>query len=101
MEPKLRFKEFSGDWEEKKGKKIFINISNKNHNGDLEVLSATQDQGVIPRSCLDIDIKFDTKNLKSYKKIEKGDFFDYYSIIDNRLRLIRFDPVKMNINIEK
>lgn len=74
MEPKLRFKEFSGDWEEKKGKKIFINISNKNHNGDLEVLSATQDQGVIPRSCLDIDIKFDTKNLKSYKKIEKGDF---------------------------
>ena len=33
--------------------------------------------------------------------IEKGDFFDYYSIIDNRLRLIRFDPVKMNINIEK
>ena len=33
--------------------------------------------------------------------IRIGDFFDYYSIIDNRLRLIRFDPVKMNINIEK
>lgn len=33
--------------------------------------------------------------------IKKGDLFDYYSIIDNRLRLIRFDPVKMNINIEK
>ena len=33
--------------------------------------------------------------------IRIGDLFDYYSIIDNRLRLIRFDPVKMNINIEK
>ena len=33
--------------------------------------------------------------------IKIGDFFDYYSIIDNRLRLIKFDPVKMNINIEK
>ena len=27
--------------------------------------------------------------------IRIGDFFDYYSIIDNRLRLIKFDPVKI------
>lgn len=72
--PKLRFKEFSGEWNSKKGKDLFESISDKNHKGDLEVLSATQDRGVIPRSELNIDIKFEQNNLTSYKKVKESDF---------------------------
>ena len=74
----IRFKDDEGkefpEWEEKKAKELFINISDKNHNGDIEVLSATQDRGVIPRSKLNIDIKFEETSLISYKKVKKGDF---------------------------
>ncbi|MCK4257850.1 MAG: restriction endonuclease subunit S [Halanaerobiales bacterium] len=61
-------------WEEKKSKNIFENYCYKKHNGELEVLSVTQDRGVIPRRELDIDIKYNTNNLKNYKKVEKGNF---------------------------
>lgn len=72
--PQLRFKEFRGDWETKKAKELFESISDKKHNGDLEVLSSTQDRGVIPRSKLNIDIKFEQNNLTSYKKVKESDF---------------------------
>ena len=61
-------------WERIKAKEIFENITDKNHNGKLEVLSSTQDRGVIPRKDLDIDIKYDKKSLGSYKKVSIGDF---------------------------
>lgn len=72
--PKLRFPEFSGEWEEERSINLFYNISDKNHNGDLEVLSSTQDRGVIPRNKLNIDIKFEESNLTSYKKVNISDF---------------------------
>ena len=65
------------DWctqKEYKAKDIFYSVSNKNHNGDYEVLSATQDRGVIPRSQVDIDIKYDDANIGGYKMVDKGDF---------------------------
>lgn len=65
------------DWctqKEYKAKDIFYSVSNKNHNGDYEVLSATQDRGVIPRSQVDIDIKYDDANTSGYKMVDKGDF---------------------------
>ena len=74
----LRFKDDEGrdypEWNMSKAKDLFESISDKNHNGDLEVLSATQDRGVIPRSELNIDIKFEQDNLVSYKKVKKDDF---------------------------
>ena len=59
---------------EYKAKDIFCSVSDKNHNGDYEILSATQDRGIIPRSQVDIDIKYDVNNTSGYKKVEKGDF---------------------------
>ncbi len=38
------------------------------------MLSATQDKGMIPRSSTGIDIKYEKKSLRGYKKIEPGDF---------------------------
>ncbi len=71
---KKRLHGFSGEWEFIKASEIFGNHTDKNHEGEFEVLSATQDQGVIPRSQTGIDIKYDKSSLKNYKKIEIGDF---------------------------
>lgn len=71
---KKRLPGFSGEWEEVKAGEVFSNHTDKNHNGEFEVLSATQDKGVIPRSQTGIDIKYDKAALKNYKKLEKGDF---------------------------
>lgn len=71
---KKRLKGFSGAWKTVKATELFANISDKKHDGTLEVLSATQDRGIIPRSQVDIDIKYDIESLSSYKKMQKGDF---------------------------
>lgn len=71
--PEVRFKGFTDDWEQRKGKSIFYSKSNKDF-PELIVLSATQDKGMIPRSSTGIDIKYEKKNLRGYKKVEPGDF---------------------------
>jgi type I restriction enzyme S subunit len=72
---KMRVKGFEETkWIEKKGNKIFRNNTDKTHNGDLEILSATQERGVIPRSMNNIDIKYDKNSLGTYKKVEVGDY---------------------------
>ena len=57
-----------------KAKDVFYSVTNKKHNGQFEVLSATQDRGVIPRSQVDIDIKYSEESISGYKKVDKGDF---------------------------
>ena len=57
-----------------KAKDVFYSVTNKKHNGQFEVLSATQDRGVIPRSQVDIDIKYSEESVSGYKKVDKGDF---------------------------
>ncbi len=69
-----RLKGFNSNWTLKKAENVFKNQSNKSHNGHLEVLSATQDKGVLPRSMVNIDIKFDENSIGTYKKVEIGDF---------------------------
>lgn len=71
---KQRLPGFDGEWKELKAGMIFENHSDKSHDGEFEVLSATQDKGVIPRSDVGIDIKYDKSSLKNYKKVDAGDF---------------------------
>jgi hypothetical protein len=47
---------------------------NERNREDLPVLSVTQDQGVVFRNDLAIDIKYDESTLSSYKVIHPGDF---------------------------
>ena len=55
------------DWQDGiAAKDVFRNYTNKKHNGEFQVLSATQDRGIIPRSEVDIDIKFAEENVGSY-----------------------------------
>ncbi|MFC6295904.1 restriction endonuclease subunit S [Lactiplantibacillus daoliensis] len=60
-------------WEQRKAKEIFVPISQKGY-PELQVLSVTQDNGVVFRDDLDIDIKYDKKSLSNYKVISPGDF---------------------------
>ena len=63
------------DWQSNlAAKDMFCNHTNKRHNGEFQVLSATQDRGIIPRNEVDIDIKYAEENIGSYKKVEAGDF---------------------------
>lgn len=57
----------------RKSKELFINISDKHH-PELPVLSATQDNGMVYRQDLDIDIKYDEESLDNYKKVSPSDF---------------------------
>lgn len=74
----IRFKDDKGndfsDWEEKKAKEVFYNHSNKNHNGDLPILSASQEHGMIYRDGSGIDIQSSEKSVQSYKIVEPKDF---------------------------
>ena len=63
------------DWQvDLAAKDVFRNYTNKKHNGEFQVLSATQDRGIILRSEVDIDIKFAEENVGSYKKVDAGCF---------------------------
>ncbi|MHA4894638.1 restriction endonuclease subunit S [Pedobacter sp. PWIIR3] len=74
----VRFKDDQGspysDWVTKKAKDIFINHTNKKHNGDLQILAITQDQGAVLRSSIGKDIYSSEDSVKSYKIVEVGDF---------------------------
>ena len=71
---KIRLPGFDGEWMYVRANQIFRNVTDKKHNGTLEVLSATQDRGIIPRSLVDIDIKYAVESLTGYKKVAKGNF---------------------------
>ncbi|RIN77077.1 restriction endonuclease subunit S [Staphylococcus simulans] len=74
----LRFKDESGneyhEWEEAKIKELFQSVTDKEHSGDLDVLSASQSQGMILRENSNRDISYNRKNLLNYKKTIPGDF---------------------------
>ena len=74
----IRFKDDKGkefpEWEMKFAKDVFKNHTNKNHNGDLPILAATQDKGVVYRDSIDIKIQSSQESINTYKIVEVGDF---------------------------
>lgn len=71
---KRRLHGFKGAWEYIPAREIFKSITNKANSGNLQVLSSTQDRGIVPRDQVGIDIKYETYSLLSYKRVEKGNF---------------------------
>jgi type I restriction enzyme, S subunit len=75
----LRFKDVNGEdfpeWKTNiKADELFEAVSNKNHNGNYPVLSATQENGMVYRETLERHMSFNPDNLNSYKLVEKNDF---------------------------
>jgi len=60
-------------WQAKKLKYLFRDVSEKNK-PEAELLSVTQDQGVVPRTWVENRMVMPSGNLESFKFIRKGDF---------------------------
>ena len=71
--PKIRFKGFYDDWEQRKAKELFVSTADKGY-PELPVLSATQDRGMIRRDENSINIFHDKKNEAGYKRVLPGQF---------------------------
>lgn len=71
--PEIRFEEFSEEWEKEKSADIFHSVSDKGHS-DLPVLSATQDRGMVFRDDVGIDIQYNKKSTKNYKRVLPNQF---------------------------
>lgn len=71
---KVRLPGFNKKWSIPKAGEVFRNVSDKTHGGIGPVLSSMQDQGIVPRNMINIDIKFDLDSVNTYKKVEIGDF---------------------------
>jgi len=74
----VRFKNENGEyypqWREDSAGTLFKNVSNRQHVGELPVLSVTQDNGIARRDSLDRKINQSDEGIRNYKIIEPDDF---------------------------
>ena len=71
--PKVRFKGFKEEWQEKSADSIFRTFNERNR-PYLPVLSATQDKGMVKRESIGYNIFHDISNEATYKHILPGQF---------------------------
>ena len=71
--PKIRFKGYTDDWEQRKLGEIFKEYSDK---GDTELptLTIIQGAGTVKREDSDRNLMYDEANLSNYKMVRKDDF---------------------------
>ena len=70
---KKRLKGFEGKWTKYGAGKIFKSVSIKGSTNN-ELLSATQDRGMIPRTMLEGRVTMPTSGTEGFKLVEEGDF---------------------------
>ena len=70
---KKRLKGFEGEWIKIGAGEIFKSVSKKGISNE-ELLSATQDRGMIPRTMLEGRVTMPTTGLEGFKLVEAGDF---------------------------
>ena len=71
--PRIRFKGFEEDWEQRKLGEVFEEYSEKNHS-ELPPLTIIQGGGTIRRDESDRALQYDKGSLSNYKMVNKGDF---------------------------
>jgi type I restriction enzyme S subunit len=70
---KKRLKGFEGEWKKLGASEIFKSVTKKGF-ADEELLSATQDRGMIPRTMLEGRVTMPTTGTEGFKLVEVGDF---------------------------
>ncbi len=70
---KKRLEGLSGEWKKEGAGNIFKSVSIKGNTNE-ELLSATQDRGIIPRTMLEGRVTMPSGNVSSFKLVGKGDF---------------------------
>lgn len=82
------------DWNvDIKAKNIFANYTDKKHSSNLEILAATQEKGIVPRSQIDIDIKCSEEGIKNYKRVRKGNFVISLRSFQGGIEYSNFDGI--------
>ena len=71
--PAVRFKGFTGPWEQRTFGDVFEEYSEKNR-ADLSPLTIIQGSGTIRRDESERALQYDKANLSSYKVVNEGDF---------------------------
>lgn len=71
--PKLRFPEFTDEWEQRKLGEVFQEYSEKNH-PELPPLTIVQGGGTVLRDESDRNLQYDKSSLSGYKMVQKNDF---------------------------
>lgn len=84
--PKIRFPEFTSDWEEIKAEDLFANVTDKNHPEET-VLTIIQGFGTLPRSESGRNISYDEGSVSGYKLAEKGDFIIHLRSFEGGLEI--------------
>lgn len=67
-------KRFEGEWECLRANELFKTVSKKNNSLEEELLSVTQDQGVLPRSMLERRVVMPDGSTQGYKLVEAGNY---------------------------
>ena len=70
---KMRMKGFEGEWKKLGAGEVFKSVTKKGF-ADEELLSATQDKGMIPRTLLEGRVTMPTTGTEGFKLVEIGDF---------------------------
>lgn len=70
---KKRLMGFSGEWKKIGAGELFKSFTQKGFENE-ELLSATQDRGIIPRNQLEGRVTMPSTGIKGYKLVEPGDF---------------------------
>lgn len=70
---KMRLKGFGGEWRKIGAGEVFKSVTKKGFT-DEELLSATQNRGMIPRNMLDGRVTMPTTGTEGFKLVEIGDF---------------------------
>ena len=84
--PRIRFKGFTDDWEQRKLGEIFEEYSEKNSE-ELPALMIIQGGGTIRRDESERNLLYDKANLSNYKMVNEGDFIVHLRSFEGGLEM--------------
>ena len=90
--PKIRFKGYTEDWEQRELGKIFKEYSEKNHI-ELPALTIIQGAGTVKREDSDRNLMYDESNLSNYKMVRKDDFIVHLRSFEGGLEKSTLDGI--------
>ena len=90
--PKIRFKGYEEDWEQRKLGDIFEEYSEKKHS-ELPALTIIQGKGTIKREESDRNLMYDKSKLDGYKMVRKNDFIVHLRSFEGGLEKASSDGI--------
>ena len=90
--PKIRFKGYTDDWEQRKLGEVFREYSKKGHT-ELPTLTIIQGGGTVKREDSDRNLMYDEANLSNYKMVRKDDFIVHLRSFEGGLEKSSLDGI--------